>query len=217
MINNNKFRFDWWDSWKDTNPADWWKNWAELWDPANYGFTTMKPIFSRERPPHVEKDLCTVLIPFHEPFLKLYKECIKPPLEEAGLRVEIADNIFIEKQDSQTLSTGISTSLSQPYIASSQVGANGFNNIKVRSVIEDIWRLINRSGILIADATSKNANVFYELGIAHTIGKAVIIITQKQEDVPFDVAHLRYFKYSNNDKGKRELREYLTNVTKQIL
>lgn len=82
--------------------------------------------------------------------------------------------------------------------------------------MDDIWRIINRSRLLVADATSKNANVFYELGIAPTIGKGVIIITQKEEDVPFEVAHLPYFKYTIDDSGKLELKQYLTNVTKQI-
>jgi hypothetical protein len=54
-------------------------------------------------------------------------------------------------------------------------------------IINDIWSLLFNSIIIICDCTGKNPNVFYELGMAHTIGKKVIIITQNQKDIPFDI------------------------------
>ena len=59
----------------------------------------------------------------------------------------------------------------------------------------EIWSAINLASIIIADCTGKNPNVFYEIGIAHTIGKPVILVTQNQDDVPFDLRHIRYIKY----------------------
>ena len=50
-----------------------------------------------------------------------------------------------------------------------------------------IWESINRARIVIADTTTRNPNVFYEIGICHTLGKDVILITQDSEDVPFDL------------------------------
>ena len=35
----------------------------------------------------------------------------------------------------------------------------------------------------------------YELGIAHTMGKKVILITQDVNDIPFDLRHLRHLHY----------------------
>ena len=64
-----------------------------------------------------------------------------------------------------------------------------------REIVEDIWESICISKIIIADVTNKNPNVFYELGICHTIGKEVIIITQNNEDVPFEIKHRRYILY----------------------
>jgi len=46
----------------------------------------LNPIF-RGRDFLVEKDLCFVLMPFREPFLRLFQDHIKPTLEAAGLRV----------------------------------------------------------------------------------------------------------------------------------
>ena len=44
--------------------------------------------------------------------------------------------------------------------------------------------------------------MFYEAGIAHTLGREVILITQSEHDIPFDLRHLRYVKYLNNAEGR---------------
>jgi AbiJ N-terminal domain 5 len=72
---------------------------------------------------------------------------------------------------------------------------------KESAVIQDIFGLIYRSFIVICDFTDKNPNVFYEAGIAHTLGKHVIPITQHNEDIPFDLRHHRFLRYLNNREG----------------
>lgn len=54
---------------------------------------------------------------------------------------------------------------------------------------------------IIADLTTLNANVFYELGIAHSFkdAKNVVIIKRKNEKCPFDLSHLSYIEYSENN------------------
>lgn len=76
-------------------------------------------------------------------------------------------------------------------------------------VMNDIWSLINNSSIIICDCTGKNPNVFYELGIAHTIGKNVICITQNSEDIPFDIKHIRYIKYDFTPRGMKQFEQKL--------
>lgn len=68
-------------------------------------------------------------------------------------------------------------------------------------ILEDIWIHICKSRVIIADVTGRNPNVFYEMGIAHTVGKPIIIITQDKTDVPFDVAQIRFFEYSDDKQG----------------
>jgi hypothetical protein len=51
-------------------------------------------------------------------------------------------------------------------------------------IMDDILSLIWRARTVISDFTGKNPNVFYETGIAHTIGRDVIQITQTIDDVP---------------------------------
>ena len=73
------------------------------------------------------------------------------------------------------------------------------------AVMQDVVSLIDRSRVVICDCTGRNPNVFYEIGIAHTLGREVILITQSQEDIPFDLRHLRYVPYLNNGEGRKEL------------
>lgn len=73
------------------------------------------------------------------------------------------------------------------------------------AIIQDVVSLIDRSRIVICDCTGRNPNVFYEAGIAHTLGREVIIITQNEHDIPFDLRHLRYIRYLNNTQGLNEL------------
>ena len=69
------------------------------------------------------------------------------------------------------------------------------------AVMQDVVSIIDRSRVVIADCTGRNPNVFYEIGIAHTLGWEVILITQKAADIPFDLRHLRYVHYLNNGEG----------------
>ena len=73
------------------------------------------------------------------------------------------------------------------------------------AVMQDVVSLIDRSRVVICDCTGRNPNVFYEIGIAHTLGREVILITQSQEDIPFDLRHLRYVPYLNNAEGRKDL------------
>lgn len=73
------------------------------------------------------------------------------------------------------------------------------------AVMQDVVSLIDRSQVVIADCTGRNPNVFYEIGIAHTLGREVILITQNEADIPFDLRHLRYVSYLNNNEGLEEL------------
>ena len=86
-----------------------------------------------------------------------------------------------------------------------------------RPIIEDIWKCTNEARILISDLTGKNANVFYETGIAHTVGKEVILITQSMEDVPFDLRHLRSIVYDYTPRGIQKMEADLTSTILNIL
>jgi chromatin remodeling complex protein RSC6 len=66
------------------------------------------------------------------------------------------------------------------------------------NIVQDIWSLTRKAKIILADLTNKNANVFYELGLAHSLAKPAILITENIEDIPFDLRSLRIIEYDKN-------------------
>lgn len=80
-----------------------------------------------------------------------------------------------------------------------------------------IYRFVEESGIIIADMTGKNPNVFYELGLAHAISGNVILLTQSKDDVPFDLLDFMYILYNNTIDGSEKLAGELSKVLTTIL
>jgi hypothetical protein len=85
-------------------------------------------------------------------------------------------------------------------------------------IMSDIWNSIRRSRLMIAELTNRNANVFYEVGLAHAIGKPIILLTRNEGDVPFDLQSLRYSSYNVNDPFWGEtLRAAIKSMMQSIL
>lgn len=66
-------------------------------------------------------------------------------------------------------------------------------------IMDQIWRGIRAANVLVAELTTKNPNVFYELGLAHALKKPVVLVSSNQDDVPFDLRHIRVILYDQAD------------------
>ncbi|MEI7613273.1 MAG: hypothetical protein WCK63_10210 [Betaproteobacteria bacterium] len=84
-------------------------------------------------------------------------------------------------------------------------------------IIQDVVKLIGTARIVICDLTGKNANVFYEAGIAHTLGQDVILIAQHESDIPFDLRHIRHIKYLPNEQGLSDLAEKVSSRLETLI
>lgn len=83
--------------------------------------------------------------------------------------------------------------------------------------IQDIFDLIFCAKVVVVDFTGRNPNVMYETGIAHTLGKIVIPITQSISDIPSDLGHHRALKYLPNEQGYKDLSNDLYKRLKIIM
>jgi hypothetical protein len=50
-------------------------------------------------------------------------------------------------------------------------------------IVQKIQSEISAADLVIAELTEKNANVFYELGFAHALGKPTILLARSREDL----------------------------------
>jgi hypothetical protein len=65
----------------------------------------------------------------------------------------------------------------------------------VGGIMDQIFKCIERARFIIADMTGRNPNVFYEVGYYHAIKKEVILCTQSEEDIPFDLRGYNHIVY----------------------
>jgi hypothetical protein len=66
-------------------------------------------------------------------------------------------------------------------------------------IMDQVWSGINSAKVLVAELTTRNPNVFYELGIAHALRKPVVLVSSNDKDVPFDLHHIRVIYYDVTD------------------
>ena len=93
----------------------------------------------------------------------------------------------------------------KPLVESQGITVKRSDEMFGQNVLEDIWGAIYSSRLVVADISAPNENVFYELGIAHTLGKKTIILTQNIERVPFDLRTQRIVVYSDDHPGYSKL------------
>ncbi len=73
------------------------------------------------------------------------------------------------------------------------------------NILERIYNQIAKADVLVAEMTGRNANVFYETGYAHALNKRVILLTQKADDIPFDLKLYTHIVYEGKITTLRAL------------
>ena len=92
------------------------------------------------------------------------------------------------------------------------------NNEHLGRFPDNIEKKIKQALVCIVDITGYNANVMYELGIAHSLNRKTIIISQDPPGTaPADVRHWHIFRYSqNNQNNLEQLKNHLTTHLSKI-
>ncbi|MBI5670978.1 MAG: hypothetical protein HZC41_23540 [Chloroflexi bacterium] len=85
------------------------------------------------------------------------------------------------------------------------------------SIMDEVWTSIYHARLCIADCTGRNPNVFYELGIVHTIGKPCVLLAQSMDDIPFDVRHRRFIQYDYTPQGMKQFEDKLAKAVQSEL
>lgn len=85
-------------------------------------------------------------------------------------------------------------------------------------IMDQIWQGIAAAKVLVAELTTKNPNVFYELGLAHSLKKPVVLVSSNDKDVPFDLQHIRVIYYDVTDPfwGTKLLDKVAENIVSAI-
>ncbi|HYK05945.1 MAG TPA: hypothetical protein VE974_29650 [Thermoanaerobaculia bacterium] len=73
------------------------------------------------------------------------------------------------------------------------------------AVLRRMQNLIAKADLMIVDTTQRHENIFYAAGYAHALDKQVILLTGREEDIPFDLKHYPHIVHGGNLPDRAEL------------
>jgi hypothetical protein len=98
--------------------------------------------------------------------------------------------------------------------------ACGYSCERANPVVGDLMKSIvsklRHSNIVLADVTDRNANVFYELGVRHSLSKRTIIITQQDDHVPSDLKGSWFLRYGISPAQVNRFKREIHRLIKEI-
>jgi len=89
------------------------------------------------------------------------------------------------------------------------------------NIIKKIVNSLYVSNVVIADLTDRNPNVFYELGVRHTLQNRTIMIAQRRKDIPSDLdgyaSHVYKWKTTPQKKAfAKKIAELLQHIDEDV-
>lgn len=136
-----------------------------------------------------------------------------------GVRVQSGDTCFVMMPFAPPIGDYYA-SVYKPAIEKAKLTAMRADNdiFGAGKIMDQVWSGIRSAKVLVAELTTKNPNVFYELGLAHALQKPVVLISSNEDDVPFDLKHIRVIYYDRNDPfwGQKLLNKVAENILSAI-
>lgn len=98
--------------------------------------------------------------------------------------------------------------------------AMGWDSLRAEALfsedqLEDTWEKMNEVELMVADLTYKHPDVFYKIGVWHTLGKSVILVSQHERDIPPDFLRFPHIIYDNNIHGLQQLAGRLVELVRK--
>ncbi len=85
------------------------------------------------------------------------------------------------------------------------------------NIIKKIVQHVYSANVVIADLTDKKPNVFYELGVRHTLRQRTILIAQSRDDIPSDLDGYSSHEYDwNTEPGQVQFRANIRDSLQHI-
>lgn len=79
-------------------------------------------------------------------------------------------------------------------------------------ILPHVVGLMVRARIIVANINGRNPNVYYELGIAHALGKPTILISRSLDSVPFDLRAKYVVLFEKTEELEERLRDAITRL-----
>lgn len=90
------------------------------------------------------------------------------------------------------------------------------DSLAPKNISAELVQDIINADVVIADISEPSPNVFYELGVSHSVGNKTIIITSRVEAIPFDIKTFRCLAYEPSRDRLRLLKSDLTRAVMNL-
>jgi hypothetical protein len=145
----------------------------------------------------------------------------KGPDVDMDVRVDYPE-VFVIMPFSEVWSTRVYDDMFEPAIrAAGFTASRGDSTIRVGELSTNVWRSITQAGLVVADVSVPNPNVYYEIGLADALGKDVFLFKQHDAQLPADFGGVHYYAYDVEDlpQGQTmltaELQEWAAQASRQ--
>jgi hypothetical protein len=157
------------------------------------------------------------------------------PLEGTGLGLYAYDDAAIEFSDVSIAGSQPKVFVMMPFaepcdtlyreVISPVAVDLGFEVVRVDEVVgpgiivEDIQRQIEGAHAVVAEISTQNPNVFYELGYAHALRKPAVLLVRRSDGatMPFDIRSYRAIFYDDSIGGKKSVERNLQQHLEAVL
>jgi len=75
----------------------------------------------------------------------------------------------------------------------------GDSIVRVGDLSTNVWKSITQAGVIVAEVSVPNPNVYYEIGLADALGKPVFLFKQRNATLPADFGRVHYYEYDLAD------------------
>jgi len=192
-------------------------NYNRLINPVNIVFPISYLLLKDQELKNAHEDVVSLLMKPIEDDLDKEKRIVKVNPIFHGRNFLKDDNLCFVLMPFEEPYTEIYEKLIKPIVEKEGLTCKKADDIfSTQSVIEDIWENINKASLIIAEISDNNPNVMYELGICHSIGKNVMMITQNPKNIPFNFRHLRIYPYQNDITKADELKANISSMIQYI-
>ncbi len=131
----------------------------------------------------------------------------KGPKGGVDIRVDYPQ-VFVVMPFSEPWSDDVFREMLKPGIEDAQFTVvRGDSIVRVGDLSTNVWQSITQAGLIVAEVSVPNPNVYYEIGLADALGKPVFLYKQNDVKLPADFGGVHYYNYDLNSLsvGRQQL------------
>ena len=137
----------------------------------------------------------------------------KGPESHLDIRIDYPE-VFVVMPFGETWSSNVYNNIFRPAIKDAGFAeSRGDAIVRVGDLNTNVWQSITQAGVILAEVSAPNPNVYYEIGLATALGKPVFLFKQKDVKLPADFGGAHYYEYElkDPDATRKKLSEELRN------